>query len=265
MLRPSRGLFAVLAVFAASCGATWLVTNFPNNEALYRAAFDEFKRGHFDNAQAGFEKLTTDLPVRDTLLARSYWYLGRTHQERGEYLLAAQAFSRLVESFPDDSLGPRAALESARSYRKLWPKLSLDATYGETALETYTTVLALYSQTAPAIADSAQREIAELEQWFATKTYESGMFYFRNKAFDSGIIYFKDVLARWPQSPRARDALLRMAESYKAIHYKEDATDACAQLRKAYPSDRDVSQVCRDVAQPVASSTAPPPPKAPPR
>ena len=33
-------------------------------------------------------------------------------------MLAAQSFSRLVESFPDDSLADDAALEAARSYRE---------------------------------------------------------------------------------------------------------------------------------------------------
>ena len=161
-------------------------------------------------------------------------------------MLAAQSFGRLYESFPDDSLGPRAALEAARSYAKLWGKPELDATYGETALGAYTNVLGLYPGS-PA-ADSAQREVNTLNEWFATKVYESAMFYFKNDAWDSGIIYFKEILTKWPKTDHARLALLRLVETYKAIKYKEDAAEACAQLRKDYPADREVETVCRGVA-----------------
>ena len=72
----------------------------------------EYQKHHWDNAITGFEKLTTDLPPRDSLLTRSYWYLASAHERQGEHLLAAQSFSRLVESFPEDSLADDAALEA---------------------------------------------------------------------------------------------------------------------------------------------------------
>ena len=34
------------------------------------------------NAVAAFEKLTTDLPARDTLLPRAHWFLARAHQQK---------------------------------------------------------------------------------------------------------------------------------------------------------------------------------------
>jgi outer membrane protein assembly factor BamD len=89
---------------------------------------------------------------------------------------------------------------------------------------------------------------------FAQKNYLSGMYYLRRRAYDSGIIYFKDVLARYPSTPTVRLALLRLVDSYKAIHYKDDAQDACATLKKTYPNDAEVRTTCADVAAPVANS-----------
>ncbi len=260
MHRQTRGLLAALALTAAACRPPFNPASFPSNEALYKAAMAEFQKHHWDNAVAAFEKLTTELPARDSLLPRSYWYLGLSHEQQDEYLLAAQSFSRLVESFPDDSLGPRAALESGRAYQHLWRKPSLDPTYGATAMQTYETVLGLYPQ-APE-ADTAKAKIAELNQWFATRDYEAGMFYFTRGAYDSGIIYFKNVLDKWPDTPRARDAMLRLADSYRAINYHDDLTDTCTQLRSKYPNDRDVTLSCRGVTAPTTAA-APPPTKAP--
>src|SRR3954470_9661728 len=261
MISSRWALVATLLLLAAACHPEFELTKFPTNETLYRAATEEFAHRRWDNAVSAFEKLTTDLPARDTLLPRSHWYLARAHQERAEWVLAATSFSRLTESFPDDTLADDAALESARSYRKLWRKPALDPTYGESALAAYNTLLGLYP-TSPLI-PQAKKELAELEEMFAQKNYLSGMYYFRRGGYDSGIIYFKDVLSRYPSSAAARLAQLRLVDSYKKIRYREDAVDACAALRKNYPDDLEVRNPCADVAAPP-SPVASPPTSAPP-
>lgn len=246
------------AATVVACRGGFHVNRYPTNESLYTAALSQYQRHHWNNAITALEKLTTDLPARDTLLPRSYWYLASAHEHQREHLLAAQSFTRLYESFPDDSLADAAALEAARSYRRLWRRPELDATYGETALATYNTLLGLYPSSAHA--DEARREIADLEQWFATKTYETGLFYFRQKAFDSAIIYFKDVLERWPHVPRARDAELRLAQAYSAIRYREDFAETCAHLRRTYPGDREISTACATAPAPAADTAVAPRP-----
>jgi outer membrane assembly lipoprotein YfiO len=237
-------LFSLMVIVAA-CHPDFQLKDFTSNEALYMASLKEFQRHKWDNAITGFEKLTTDLPPRDTLLPRSYWYLASAHQHSGEYLLAAQSFSRLVESFPDDSLADDSALESARSYARLWRRPQLDPLYGETAIASYNTLIGLYPSS-PLI-PAATREIADLENRLAIKDFEAGDYYFRRKAYDSGIIYFKDVLAKYGTTPEARIAEMRLVEAYKAIKYP-DAADHCANLRARFPNDREVNQVCQGVA-----------------
>ncbi len=249
MHRQTRGRVAALALglAAAACHPAFVVTKFPTNEALFKASLAEFKSHQWDNAVEGFDKLTLDLGVRDTLLVPSYWYLGLAHERNGDDLLAAQAFSRLVESFPDDSLGPLANLAAGRAYQRMWRNPSLDVTYGQTALQTYTMLIQLYAQTAPAVADSARAQIATLNEWFATKDYETGFYYFRNKAWDSAIIYFKNVVQKWPETDHARLAMLRLSEAYRTIKYTEDLADICAQMRSLYPRDATAVKDCRGV------------------
>ena len=78
----------------------------------------------------------------------------------------------------------------------------------------------------------------------------------RGLAHDSAIIYFKDVVARYPTTPSARMAQLRLVDAYKAIHYKDDAADQCAELRRGFPDDAEVKNTCADVAPPATPSTA---------
>jgi outer membrane protein assembly factor BamD len=252
MLRSRRVLFVALLLAIAACHPEYKIASFTTNETLYRSAIEEFQRGRWDNAIAAFEKLTTDLPARDTLLPRSHWYLARAHQQKREWVLAGASFTRLVESFPDDTLADDAALEAARSYRKLWRKPTLDPTYGESAEATYNTLLGLYP-TSPLV-PQAKKELAELEEMFAQKDYLSGMYYLRRNAHDSAIIYFKDVLGKHPDTPTARLAQLRLVDAYKAIRYKEDAADQCAALQRNFPNDAEVRSACAGVAAPAPST-----------
>ena len=246
---------AVAAAGLTACRHGFRVTRYPSSEALYTAGVHEFQRRHWGNAIMAFEKLTNDLPARDTLLPRSYWYLAQAHERQDEHLLAAQSFTRLFESFPDDTLADDAAYESGRSYRHLWRKPSLDPTYGETAITAFNSLIGLYPDSEHS--ERARQEITELEQWFATKNYETGMYYFRRKAWDSALIYFRGVIERWPHVPRARDALLRMAETNQRIRYREDYAEACAKLRQSFPGDREVARVCRNAPSVAADTTRP--------
>jgi outer membrane protein assembly factor BamD len=254
---------AIAAATALSgCRTGFRVSRFPTNEGLFAAGLREYNREKWGNAVAAFEKLTNDLPARDTLLPRSYWYLGHAHAQQRDNLLAAQAFTRLFESFPDDTLADDGAFQAGSAYRRLWRKPTLDPTYGELALATYNSLLGLYPDSEHA--EAARREITDLEQWFATKDYETGMHYFRIKAWDSANIYFEGVVARWPHVPRARDALLRLAESYQAIRYRENYTETCAKLRESFAADPEVARICKAAAPtPVADSISRPRPTPP--
>ena len=255
----SRRLVLIAVGLAAGLGACrggFRLNRYTTNESLYSAATQEFQRKRWGNAILAFEKLTNDLPARDTLLPRSYWYLAQAHGHQREHLLAAQSYTRLFESFPDDTLADDAAMEAGRSYRRLWRKPTLDPTYGETAVATFNTLIGLYPSSE--FAEPAKAEILDLEQWFATKNYETGMFYLRRKAYDSAIIYFRTIVERWPHVPRVRDALLRLAQAFDAIRYREDYNETCARLRKDFAGDAEVSRTCANARLAADTSAARP-------
>lgn len=257
--RSALPLAAALLVAAfAACSKGFQVNAYAgSDERLYAAGVREFDRRHWDNAVAAFDKLSLDLPARDTLLPRVYFYLGRAHERKGEHLLAAQSFSRLTEAFPDDSLADDALFESGEAYRRMWRKPVLDAQYGQTALATYRTLLSLYPNSP--LRDRATSAITRLEEMFATKDYDSGMFYLRRKAFDSAIIYFRDVVKNYPNARHARDAQLRLVGAYRAIRYKDDAAEVCNALRQSYAGDREVRETCGAGAPAAATTTSPTP------
>ncbi len=82
----------------------------------------------------------------------------------------------------------------------------------------------------------------------AAKDYRNGVFYFRLRAYDSAIIYFRDVIAKYPQSPYAPRAVLRLIETYDRIKYEEEKQEMCQYLRQYYPQAADGATACPEGA-----------------
>ncbi len=252
-------LSVVLLAALAACAPAFKPSKFSSNEKLFQASLDRLKKKKWDDAAAGFEKLTLDLSSRDTLLPLAHLYLARTHTGRSEHLLAAQEYSKLAESFGDDSLADDALFESGKSYSRLWVRPALDPQYGQLAQVQYRLMLTLYPDS-PRKKDT-EAELLRLEEWFATKDFETGDGYFRRKAYDSAIIYFRDIVKNFPNTDKARLAMIRMVQAYRSplMNYKEDAKEVCATLRSLYPTDKQVGVVCQGVAAPAAEPAKPAP------
>jgi outer membrane protein assembly factor BamD len=148
-----------------------------------------------------------------------------------------------------------------RSYQRQWRKPALDMESGQKAASVLRALLSSYPDSKEAV--EAKARIAQLEEWFARKDYETGVHYVRvRRAIDPAIIYFKDVVTTYPNTQVARLAWLRLHELYTKIRWKEDAAETCAAMWKAYPGDADVRAKC-GAPPAVATPAATPPPAVP--
>jgi outer membrane protein assembly factor BamD len=237
-----KGFLIIAILTAAGCKPQFNAGAYPNSEALYEAGLKEFNARRWENATRAFERLTTELSPRDPRIASAYYYLARAQDKRGDHLLAAKSFSRIYELLPQDTLADTALFESGIQYFKMWHKPVLDAEYGQDAITQFQTLESVYPDSP--LSPRADEQLKKLDQWFATKDYETGYHYLKRKAYDSAIIYFKDVIRLHPNAPKTRDAYLRLHQAYKAINYKEDMRELCDSMRKAYPNDREVVSTC---------------------
>jgi len=237
----------LLALFAA-CAPAFKPSKFSTSEKLFQASLERLGKKKWDDAVTGFEKLTLDLSSRDTLLPLAHFYLARAHTGRVEHLLAAQAYSKLAESFGDDSLADDALLESGLSYSRLWRRPALDPQYGQLAQVQYRLMVTLYPDSPRK--KEAEAELKRLDEWFATKDFDTGESYFRRRAYDSAIIYYRDIVKNYPNTDKAREAMVRMVQAFRSpvMNYKEDAKEVCATLRTLYPGDKSVITTCAGIA-----------------
>jgi outer membrane assembly lipoprotein YfiO len=240
--RKGRIAIAAVVLLAAACRPAFDPKTYATPDTLYAAAVKEFKAKHWESAAKAFEKLTTDLGLRDPRLPIVYFYLAQSQANQGANLLAATTYNRLVDAFPQDTLVDDALYYSGRAYQKLWRKPALDAQYGESAVAAYQSLLAVAPDSP--LASRARTELARLDEWFATKDYDTGYLYLKRKAYDSAIIYFKDVIRLHPNAGKTREAYLRLLQAYHAIKYTEDARDLCTAMRTAYPGDKETLRAC---------------------
>jgi outer membrane assembly lipoprotein YfiO len=241
--RPVRFVFAAaLAVIGACSQATFTPQEASTNQSLYVASLKAEQKHNWGKASKGFEQLTFQLPARDPLLPLAYFHLGIAHQHLEEYILAAQAFSRVPENFPEDTLAALATFQAGLSYEKLWKRPDLDPDYGTTAISTFQSFIAAYPDSP--LRDSAQKQINHLREMFAEKNLMTAGIYAVQRAWDSAIIYYRYVITTYPDTPSYKDAMLGLVKAYNAISYREDAADACTTLRQKFPSDRDVVHAC---------------------
>ena len=235
--------------------------DFPDERELYRESLRRLEAGDGRSAIAGFERLTLELPARDTLLPRSHFHLGRAHAEEKEWLLAAQAFARLASLFPDDTLADDSLLEAGRAYARIWDDPELDATYGHSAIAMFSSMVSAYPSS-PLRAE-AEREIAGIRGRLAEKEYLIAEHYRRRNNPHPAILYYRQLLDSFPESPRAVDAYAKMAAVYQSIKYVEDFAETCDAARERFPAHPTITKVC-GVKPAAAPATPPPTPAAPP-
>jgi outer membrane protein assembly factor BamD len=262
---PNRVEFRLLVLLAvatalAGCGRGFQPRDFATPEALFQASLLEFQQKKWDNAQLGFERLTSDLSSRDPLLAPAYFYLALTHERKREYLLAAQAFERVTDGFPDDTLAPTAMLGTGRAYQSMWRRPSLDPEQGQKAASVLRALLSSYPDAKET--EDAKQRITQLEEWFALKDYQTAVHYIKVRpVVDGAIIYLKDIVTTYPSTKAARLSWLRLHELYTKIRWKEDAAETCSAMWKAYPGDAEVKTACgtqpADSAKVGVASSAP--------
>lgn len=247
-MRMSRSIATLLLVLAVGVAACRPRGRAPRSEPMSQPdvdipkALDLFHRGNFRKAQTILQRVSYQLPPGSPELAEVHYYLAESWFQLGDYVQAASDFRKVADEYSLTEYAPLALLRAGDSNLRLWHRPELDPTYGETAL-------AIYQELAGRFPDSeaagrARPHVRRLENEFAEKTYKTGIFYLRRKAWDSAIIYFKDVIANYPTSARAPDALLRLVDSYRAIGYKQELEETCEHLRRFYPNAATDARAC---------------------
>ena len=199
---------AVGALFAgavlAGCGGSGAVTADSAEEAFARAE-EALARRKYDRAVELY-RTTLDFGRSGDTADDAQLGLARAYAGSRQYLLAGAEFTRFVELYRADPRVEDAAYERILAYAALSPTYELDQTDTATAIQYIDGFLRQY----PAGAHSAATAelLADLREKLARKQYEEGRLYERRDLFEAAVISYTGLLATYPTSAYADDAML---------------------------------------------------------
>jgi outer membrane protein assembly factor BamD len=200
------------------------------------------RHGKWGEAVKQLDRILLEFPPGDPRAPQAHFWLGEAQAGLGSQLQAAREFRKVSDDTPNDPLAPEALLRVGDVYADLWRRPELDPSYGQTALATYQELLNRYP--GGSAAARAQQRIAALQEQFAYKQYKAALYYFRLKAYDSAILYLKDLVATYPKTSVAPQALVKLVQAYKTLGYREDVQETCGYLHRFHPNAPGSREVC---------------------
>jgi outer membrane protein assembly factor BamD len=225
-----------------------------DTDGIMLRARTAFRHGAFDAALLDYRRLQFELAPGQPEMAEARYYVAECMFQTNDFSGAAISFTKVAEEFPSSEYAPLSLLRAGDANLRMWPRPDVDPTPGQTALATYQELLGRYPSSDAAA--RAQLRVRKLSEWFAERSYKTGMFYMRRKAYDSAIIYFKDIVANYNTSTWVPPALLRLVDSYRAIGYAEEMKETCANLQQYYPDTYGLKRRC-PASAPEASAANP--------
>ena len=216
-------------------------------DKLWELAVRDVRRGKWSDAVKHLERALLEFPPGDPRAPQAHLWAGEAQLAMGSNLEAAREFRKASDDTPNDPVAPQALLRVGDAYADLWRRPELDPSYGQTALATYQELLNRYPGT-PAAKEGQQR-IDQLQERFAYKEYKAALYYMRLKAYDSAILYLKDLVATYPRSSVAPDALLHLVQAYRTLGYKEDVQETCGYIRRFHAETPGVAKACPEGAE----------------
>jgi outer membrane protein assembly factor BamD len=215
-------------------------------DSLWVQAQHAVRRGKWADALKHLDRVLLEFQPGDSRATQAHMFEGEAQFALGSHLQAAREFRKVSDDTPNDPLAPEALLRVGDVYADLWRRPELDPSYGQTALATYQELLNRYPGTSAA--KRAQEGIDDLQERFAVKEYKAALYYMRLKAFDSAILYLKDLVATYPRSTVAPDALIHLVQAYRTLGYKEDVQETCGYLRRFHAKAPGAGKACPDSA-----------------
>jgi outer membrane protein assembly factor BamD len=228
-----HGLAAALLAAPALSGCAVFKTPPPvTPESAYQRGMEAYRAKRWGRA-ATLLQTWVDGSAGDPRLPEVLYALGQARLNTHEYILASSTMLRIVTEFPSNPLQADARFRVCQAFHSLSPRSQLDQENTRTALLYCSSYAEYYPATAQA--DTAKQWVAFMREKLARKEYDAGAWYARRGFLDAAVIYYQRAASEYPDTPVAPSALVRLAETYDRLGYKEEAEEARTRLRRDFP------------------------------
>jgi outer membrane protein assembly factor BamD len=190
------------------------------------------ERGDYLLAIEAFKRVIDQSPLHE-VADDALIGLADAHRAIGDYALAEAEYMDLVGDYPRSPLVPEAEYKLGLSYYEQSLPAELDQGMTRQAIDQLEYFLSTYPESE--LVPSARERIQELHERLASKDYENAMLYLTLEKPRAARIYLEAVAQDYPDTVWARLALLEKARSFAAEGSKALAAETYQRVIDLYP------------------------------
>ena len=186
-----------------------------------------YNKGSYKEAMKSFEYLIFNFPGSG-LIDDAQIYIARAQLKMKHYDQANLEAQFLIDNFPRSEHVEEAYLIKARALYATLPSSKRDQTQTEEAINTLEQFIEIYpnSKFLPEI----RKILFHCRSRIAEKELKNGLFYKRRGDLGAALIYFRMIIARYPETPVAREARYNLARILEKRLRIDDARKHYQQL-----------------------------------
>jgi len=229
----------ILLLFFFGCSSSIDTTNMGSQERL-DYAIRLYNDEDYEAAITEFQTIILQF-AGNAVVDDAQYYLAMSRFKRGELILSAFEFSKLIKNMAVSEFVPQAQFMLAESYYELSPSYSLDQKYTKKAIEEYQAFLDFFPAN-PNVAE-AEKKIHELNTKLALKEYHSAQIYEKLEYFIAAMKYYDNVVEVYHDTQYAPSALYNKINILKARNKNVDALNEISKFLQRYPNDQRVKEM----------------------
>jgi outer membrane protein assembly factor BamD len=241
----------IIAAQLFSCSKTYTGSLTERCVAQYKDADDKFKDGKYWKVKEDLEEILKTC-TGTGVMEEANFMLAESHFRLEEWLEARAQYGSFVNFFPGSPYAETAAYRRAVSAYNLSYKDSRDQTNTTHAIRDFSRFEAEYPSSA--LMDSAYMYLDSLSNRVAENDYQIARLYFRMDEPGATAIYLKEFLDEFPKSPRQKEAIVMLINSYIEMKEFASAKFYLERLRGTYSTDEKMLASCKKLEGRIADA-----------
>ena len=221
------------------CATTFNTANMTPSERL-DYAMKLYNDHDYEQAVKEFQGIVLQFPG-NAVVDSAQFYLGQTRFKRGEYILAAYEFSKLIKNMPSSHFVSDAQYMLADSYYLLSPNYALDQKYTKKAIEEFQAFIDFFPTNSKVV--EAEKKIAEMNEKLAHKEYHTAYIYERMEYYTAALKYYDLVLDTYHDTKYAPMALYAKIKLLIERKHNNEASTEISNFIERYPNDKNIKEV----------------------
>ncbi len=235
MIRLNASRFAgaalVVALLVAGCSQVPELGETTADDT-YETGMAAAERGDYLLAIEAFKLVTLNSPLHE-MADDALLGLADAHRAISDYASAELEYRQLLSDYPRSPLVAEAEYKLGVTFQSQALPAALDQSMTNQAISQFEYFLASYPKSA-FVAD-ARASILDLRTKLASKSYDSAMLYFTLGRPKAARVYLEAVVKDYPDTPLARVALLDKARSLASEGSRALAVNEYQRLIDSYP------------------------------